>query len=79
MRQAIMSSHWIFHSNRDRKLQNDEEQIGVSHTKSHFGFYFVGFSTGRLLLRKITDKDFPIENNGTYSAKNLRSPFKECG
>mmetsp|Transcript_21389 Transcript_21389/g.28691 ORF Transcript_21389/g.28691 Transcript_21389/m.28691 type:complete len:242 (-) Transcript_21389:1324-2049(-) len=79
MRQAIQSSHWIFHSNRDRKLLTDEQAIGVAHTKSKFGFYFVGFSTGRLLIREITESDFPIENNGTFSAKNKRSPFKMCG
>ena len=75
----MASSHWIFHSNRDRKLLNDEQAVGVASTKSKFGFYFVGFTTGRLLVRQITENDFPIENSGTFSAKNKRSPFKMCG
>ena len=51
MRQVKAGSHWIFHSNRDRRLLNQEEAIGVASTKSKFGFYFVGFTNGRLLMR----------------------------
>lgn len=79
MRQMIASSHWIFHSNRNRKLLNDEQAVGVASTKSKFGFYFVGFTTGRLLVRDVTENEFPIENSGTFSEKNKRSPFKQCG
>lgn len=78
MRQVMLSSHWIFHSNRDRSLLEVEEKWSVATAKSHFGFYFVGFSTGQLLKREITDSDYPIENSGTFSKKNMRSPFKIC-
>jgi len=75
----MLRSHYIFHSNRDLKLLSIEEQVNVAKTKSNFGFYFVGFSTGRLLKREIADDDYPIENSGTFSKKNKRSPFKVCG
>ena len=70
MRQIMLSSHWIFHSNRDRTLLEIEEQVEVARTKSNFGFFFTGFTTGRLLKRPITNSDYPIENAGTYAAKN---------
>jgi len=77
-----LKSHWIFHSGRDRKAIEEEEiavQKEIVTTKSYWGFYFSGFRIGQLLKRELTDSDFPIENIGTTSAKNWRSPFKVCG
>ena len=78
MRQLVMSSHWFFHSNRPSNNLTDEEFDHVIGAKSSFGFFVRGLSTGRLINREITDKEFPIENNGTFSSKNRRSQFKVC-
>ena len=78
MRKLVVSSHWIFHSGRDRRVLDDEELTNSIRIKSTFGFFYTGLTISKLIDRELADDDFPIENEGTYSDENFRYQYLNC-